>query len=502
MVHHLTIDHHAGVAVHHSNANTQANDEARVAASMAAAAAAAAPRQPRVMVLPFPAQGHVMPLMELSHRLAEHGLDVVFVNTDFNHERVLKAMAGDGRSQATGAAAAAAAGIHMVSFPDGMGPDDDRTDIPRLGAGLPAAMRGRLEEMIRSEKIRWVVADVSMSWALELITTVGVRVALFSTFSPTIFALRLHLPKLIEDGIIDECGNVIRDERIQLSPSMPRLDPAEFPWTTLAKDPEGRRIILQSVMKTNPAIALAETIVCNTFRAIEAEALALLPKPALAVGPLEAPAAAAVAGQFWPEDAACLAWLDAQAPGSVVYVAFGSLAVFDATRLQGLAEGLVLTGRPFLWVVRPNFAAGVGDGWLDEFRRRAGAGRGLVVGWAPQQRVLSHRAVACFVTHCGWNSTMEAVRHGVPMLCWPYFADQFCNRSYVCDVWGTGVEVRAGERGVVGKEEVRDKVARLIADEGIRARAASLKRAACASVADGGSSHQDLLKLVNLLREQ
>jgi len=153
-------------------------------------AAAAAPL-PRVMVLPFPAQGHVMPLMELSHRLVDHGFEVVFANTDFNHARILAAMAGGAGAEAT----TRAGGIDLVSFPDGMGPDGDRTDIGKLLQGLPAAMLGGLEETIRSEKIRWVVADVTMSFVLELVPKVGVRVALFSTYSAAIFALRMHIPK-------------------------------------------------------------------------------------------------------------------------------------------------------------------------------------------------------------------------------------------------------------------------------------------------------------------
>lgn len=148
------------------------------------------------MMLPFAAQGHVMPLMELSHRLVEHGFEVVFVNTDFNHARILAAMAG----------ATPAGGIHLVSFPDGMDPDGDRTDIGKVLDGLPAAMLGGLEETIRSRDIRWVVADVSMSFALELVHTVGVRVALFSTYSAATFALRMQLPRMLEDGILDETG--------------------------------------------------------------------------------------------------------------------------------------------------------------------------------------------------------------------------------------------------------------------------------------------------------
>jgi hypothetical protein len=113
---------------------------------------AAAPRHPRVLMLPFRAQGHVMPLMELSHRLAEHGVEVYFVNTDFNHARIIRAMEGGGDQ--TGALLA---GIHMVSFPDGMAPDADRSNIGKLSEGLPAAMLGRFDELIRSKEIRWMV---------------------------------------------------------------------------------------------------------------------------------------------------------------------------------------------------------------------------------------------------------------------------------------------------------------------------------------------------------
>ncbi|KAK1697612.1 hypothetical protein QYE76_014309 [Lolium multiflorum] len=213
-----------------------------------------------------------MPLMELSHRLLDHGLEVDFVNTDFNHGRVLKAMAAN-----TGAVSD---GIHMVSFPDGMGPDGDRTDIPMLASGLPAAMLGPLEEMIRSKKIKWVIADVSMCWVLELADTTGVRVALFSTFSAAVLALRLHVPKFIQDGILDECGTVTRNETNHLSPKMPPVEATEIPWARLGSSPDRTRVFIKNVLKTNPVIRLADTVICNTFEEIESEALDLLPNAA------------------------------------------------------------------------------------------------------------------------------------------------------------------------------------------------------------------------------
>ncbi|KAL5218683.1 hypothetical protein ABZP36_019367 [Zizania latifolia] len=449
--------------------------------------------QPPVMVLPFPAQGHVMPLIELSHRLVELGFEVVFVHTDFNCDRVLKSMANE--------TSVIPDGIHMVSFPDGMDPAGDRADIAKLAQTLPAAMLGGIEEMIRSEGIRWVIADVAMTWVLELVATVGIHVALFSTYSAAVLALRLHVTKLVEDGILDESGDVKRNEIIQQSPTMPPIESAEIPWVTLSSMPEGRRVIFQNVFKTNPTLSMAEVIICNTFQDIEPGALAIVPN-ALPVGPLEAPAmTSALAGHFWPEDTSCLAWLDEQEPWSVIYVAFGSFTVFDMAQVQELADGLVLAGRPFLWVIRKNFADGVRGGWLEEFSRHV-KDKGLVVGWAPQQRVLSHPAISCFVSHCGWNSTMEGMRHGVPFLCWPYFADQYCNQSYVCNVWGTGLKLHADERGVVTKEEIKNRIEQLLGDKEIKERAAMWKNAACASIAEGGSSHENLLEFVNLLREQ
>uniref|UniRef100_A0ACD5WAI6 Uncharacterized protein n=1 Tax=Avena sativa TaxID=4498 RepID=A0ACD5WAI6_AVESA len=448
---------------------------------------AAAAAQPRVMVLPLPAQGHVIPLMELSHKLLEHGFEIDFVNTEFNHGRVLGALAEKG---------AIPGGLHMLSIPDGLGPADDHADIGALIKGLPAAMSGRLEEMIRSRKTKWMVVDVSMSWALPLATAAGVRVALFCTYSAAAFGLRMNLPKLIEDGVLDENGNVMRHERVQL---MPPVAAAEIPWVSLGSTPERRRTNILNVLKTNRLMPLADTIICNTSMEMEPDALALLPN-ALPLGPLVA-TTSRTAGHFLPQDVACLTWLDRHALGSVVYVAFGSSGVLDATQFQELANGLALSGRPFLWVVRPNFTTGVGEDWFDAFKRRVD-GTGLVVGWAPQQRVLSHPSVACFVSHCGWNSTMEAMLHGVPFVCWPYFADQFCNQSYVCNVWGTGVKLCRDERGVVTKEEIESKIARLLGEDEIKARAATWKHKACASITKGGSSYQNLLNLVNLLREQ
>ena len=141
---------------------------------------------------------------------------------------------------------------------------------------------------------------------------------------------------------------------------------------------------------------------------------------------------------FWAEEGECLDWLDKLSRKSVIYVSFGSVTVLSQTQFQQLALALEATERPFLWVVRSDLLeAGSEVAFPPGFLERIQLQRqqGCLVSWCPQLRVLSHPSIACFVTHCGWNSALESISMGVPMLCWPHFADQFLNQSYIVHVW-------------------------------------------------------------------
>jgi hypothetical protein len=150
---------------------------------------------------------------------------------------------------------------------------------------------------------------------------------------------------------------------------MTPIEAIEIPWATLGTSPDRMRVYINNLLKTNRAIRLAATVICNTSEEIESKALDLVLN-ALPVSPLEAPPVSnsSAAGHFWPEDATCLAWLDARTRGSVIYVAFGSLTVFDVACFEELADGLELTGRPFLWAVRPNITDGVVEGAVSRGR--------------------------------------------------------------------------------------------------------------------------------------
>lgn len=254
--------------------------------------------------------------------------------------------------------------------------------------------------------------------------------------------------------------------------------------------------------------ARARGVILNTFEDLEHDVLAALrdefPR-VYTIGPLAAASAAAAAAgglSLWEEDSECVAWLDAQADGSVLYVSFGSLAVLSLEQVAELAWGLAASDRPFLWAVRPGLVAGDrGADALPEGFLAATGGRCFIAEWCAQEQVLRHRAVGGFLTHSGWNSTAESIWAGVPMVCWPGFADQYINCRYACEEWGIGLRLDEALR----REQVAAHVEELMAGVTDRARemrrcAAKWKAAAWKATAPGGSSCESLDRLVEDLR--
>ncbi|KAJ4812556.1 UDP-glycosyltransferase 83A1 [Rhynchospora pubera] len=450
-----------------------------------------------VVIVPFPCQGHVIPLMELSHSLVEHGFKVTFVNTEFNHLRVLQALPNKGSNLK---------GINLVSIPDGLRPGEDRNDLGLLAEGFTKVMPGHLEDLIREnnekgeDKIKWLIADQNMGWSFPVAKKMGVRIACFWPASTACLTIMMLIPKLIEDGVLDEKGWPKRDEIFQIAPKMPPIHTSQLSWNEIG-DPRGQPTIFKLVTDNNKYLELAKVTVCNSFYEIESGAYTLFPN-LLPIGPLLPDSKFEKSlGLFWPEDSTCMNWLDEQPQKSVIYVAFGSFTIFSEVQFKELAHGLVLTGRPFLWVVRPDFTTGLSKEWVDEFLE-TNKEKCRIVSWAPQQQVLAHGSVACFMSHCGWNSTLEGVRNGLPFLCWPYFTDQFINQSYICNVWRNGLKMEADESGIVSRERVRDRVKELLASEEIATRVQELKESAGRSLSIGGTTYQNFKRFVNLMMKE
>jgi len=185
--------------------------------------------------------------------------------------------------------------------------------------------------------------------------------------------------------------------------------------------------------KTTTHSCGAQALVFNTTASLEGAALAHIAprmRDMFAIGRLHA----MPASSLWTEDDGAVAWLDGQADQSVVFVSLGSLAVIMHDQFTEFLSGLVAAGYPFLWVLRPDTVAAnkdQQDTTLQEAIRVVGEDKACVVAWAPQW----HRAVGCFLTHAGWNSTLEAAVEGVPMVCWLFFGDHLINSRNVGAVW-------------------------------------------------------------------
>ncbi|CAL5441276.1 unnamed protein product [Camellia sinensis] len=192
----------------------------------------------------------------------------------------------------------------------------------------------------------------------------------------------------------------------------------------------------------------------------------------------------------------CLAWLDTKPPKSVVYVSFGSMAQISAEQVEEIAWALKGVNKPFLWVLKePEH-----EKLPTEFSNSTDQ-MGLVITWSNQLDVLAHRAVGCFVTHCGWNSTLEGLSLGVPMVAVPQWSDQPMNAKYVEEVWKVAVRARK-DGGVVRREElevcIREVMVGERSDE-IRRNVSMWRELAKRAVSRGGSSDQNVNKFVQVL---
>ncbi|XP_074277112.1 scopoletin glucosyltransferase-like [Silene latifolia] len=208
----------------------------------------------------------------------------------------------------------------------------------------------------------------------------------------------------------------------------------------------------------------------------------------------------------------CLNWLNSKRPASMVYICFGSMSPSFAAQLHEIAIALENSEKNFIWVVRNGDNSGKNEQeWLPPGFEQRTEGRGLIIrGWALQVLILEHEAIGAFVTHCGWNSTLEGISAGVPMVTWPIFAEQFCNEKLVTDVLKIGVSVGVKKwsrmpfiKDLISREVIetalREITEREVVEE-LRQRAKQLKEKAWNAMADGGPSYSDLSALIDELR--
>ncbi|ESQ34558.1 hypothetical protein EUTSA_v10007502mg [Eutrema salsugineum] len=429
-------------------------------------------QKPHAVCVPFPAQGHIDPMQKVAKLLHAKGFHVTFVNTVYNHNRLL-------RSRGTNALDGFPS-FRFESIPDGLPEiDGDATqDPPSLCEATMKNCLAPFKELVRRinaeddvPPVSCIVSDGVMSFTLDVAEELGVPEVLFWTTSACGFMAYLHFYRFIEKGLSPLKDESFLDTKIDWIPSMRNLRLRDIPSFIRATNPDDH-IILNFFLHETDRAKRASAIILNTFDDLEQDVIqsmqSILP-PVHSIGPLHLLAKQEIGedseigrmgSNLWREDTNCLDWLDTKPRNSVVYVNFGSVTVMSAKQLVEFAWGLASTEKDFLWVIRPDLVAGDVAVVPTEFLKET-EDRRMLSSWCPQQKVLSHPAIGGFLTHNGWNSTLESISSGVPMVCWPFFAEQQTNCKFCCDEWEVGMEIG----GDVKREEVEAVVRELMDGE-------------------------------------
>ncbi|KAE8711434.1 hypothetical protein F3Y22_tig00110293pilonHSYRG00032 [Hibiscus syriacus] len=426
-----------------------------------------------LVMVPF--QGHITPMLQLATILHSKGFSITIVHPELNSPNP-----SDHPE------------IAFVSIQDKLTKSQfSLKDVASLTLILNRNCAAPLQQCITNilhsyDHIAAVVYDTLMFCAQTIADNLSLPGITLRTCSATTLLLFPVFPQLDEKDFISEIE----------SPELQVLELERF-RALLSQNPT--EAVMESRFAFTNAVRSSSAIIVNSMEFLEQEALSKVkqyfPAPIFTIGPIHK-LAPKVYSSLLTEDDKCISWLDKQSPESVIYVSFGSIASIDKQELIEVAWGLANSKQPFLWVVRPDSVRGLdwNEPLQNGFQESVGE-RGCIVKWTPQKEVLAHISVGGFWSHGGWNSTIESICEGVPMICKPFFGDQHLNSSYICKVWKIGLELHELERG-----NIERTIRRLMVDmEGneIRTRAMDLKEKAALSLMERGSSSCSLHDLTN-----
>ncbi|MCO5604080.1 hypothetical protein L7F22_058237 [Adiantum nelumboides] len=473
-------------------------------------------KQHHAVVVPWPGQGNINPLLHLSRTLASlYGFSITFVTLDYIHT-LLKSLHNEAphELQASKPSAAAKLDIKFVGIPSGIPADAGCTatsDVLALCARVlhSAPAFERLVAELRPPPT-CIISDIFVEHTQDAANKLCIpRVAFWAqsaaSFAAHVVAARGLFPTEWEEGKLIE--NVIA--------GAPPLRLKDLPGFLQAyKEPD---FVFDFGVQPFTRLEEAHCVLMNSFQALEGEALQALRQQipgcrSYIIGPV-LPADYFSGGNlskssdfnktpgFWAEDYSCLNWLDGQPEGSVLYVSFGSIALLTEEELHEFALGFEATGFPVLWVLRPGVLEGGGHMSLPPGFEERTQGRVHIIDWAPQLHVLAHPSVGAFFTHGGWNSTLEGVSQGKPLLGFSYYADQMLNCRCIQDLWGNGLALERHGEGLLTRSLVETKARALMGDTKLRETALLLRDGARRAVlgSDLGSSSMELRQFVESL---
>lgn len=403
------------------------------------------------LMLPYPLQGHVIPFVNLATKLAsQYGFTITFINTESVHHQISKARINtinEDEDDIFTESRRSGLDIRYETVGDGFPLEFDRSlnhdeffeVIMHDFVNNVDQLVGRL---IREDPtINCLIVDTFYVWPSVIADKYNLANISFFTEPALVFTLYYHLELLVKNGHFGSKEN--RTDAIDYIPGVKPIKPTDLMSYLQAKN-NIKTTVHRILYKAFEDVKKAGFIICNTIQELEEQTISALnqKQPFYAIGPIFPPnfTKNRICTSLWSESD-CTQWLDTKPQGSVLYVSFGSYAHTSKQEIVELANGLMLSEVNFIWVLRPDIVSSdetdiLPDGFADKV-----AGRGLIVMWCSQIEVLSHKAVGGFLTHCGWNSILESVWCGVPLICYPLLTDQFTNRKLVVDDLKIGINL-------------------------------------------------------------
>ncbi|KAG7567386.1 UDP-glucuronosyl/UDP-glucosyltransferase [Arabidopsis thaliana x Arabidopsis arenosa] len=389
--------------------------------------------------------------------------------------------------------------MDLVFFSDGLSKDDPRDPEPLIES-LRKVGAKNFSKIIEENRFDCIISIPFTPWVPAVAAAHNIPCAILWIEACAVFSVYYHYYMKTNSFPDLEDPN----QRVEL-PALPLLEVRDLPTLMLPSHGANFNTLMAEFVE---CLKHVKWVLANSFYELESDVIESMfdLKPIIPIGPLVSPFLLgadedkALDGKnldMWKADDYCMEWLDKQARSSVVYISFGSILKSSENQVETIATALKNRGVPFLWVIRPKKKAEN----VNVLQKMVKEGQGVVIEWGQQEKILRHVAISCFVTHCGWNSTIETVVTGVPILAYPTWFDQPLNARLLVDMFGIGVrmsnDVVDGELKVAEVESCIEAVTNGPAAVNMRRRAAELKQAARSAMAPGGSSDRNLDVFIN-----
>ncbi|GAB4825825.1 hypothetical protein Ancab_008698 [Ancistrocladus abbreviatus] len=443
-----------------------------------------------VLLVPFPATGHQNPMLQFGKCLASRGIKCTVAATVFVSKTYTQTDS-------------AASSIEIDTISDGC----DETGL--LGAENLEAYLHRfktvgsnsLSELIirhstTPNPVTCIIYDFFLPWVQDVTKKYGLIAAAFSVLSSAVASIYYYA----YHGQLSVPASSTSSVSL---PGLPLLDNEDLPTLPSPGEPP---TLMQSVLEHYTNLDKADFVLMNAIyewedevvNSISTQRLVLTIGPTIPYFYLDNRVGN---DKFYglnlykPDNETATKWLEDKPPSSVLYVAFGSVWGLGEEQMRELAWALKASTCYYLWVIRSSLQAKLPKDIFTDIGEK-----GIVVDWSPQLEVLANKAVGCHLTHCGWNSTLEGLCQGVPMVAMPQCVDNMTTAKFIEDVWKVGKRVKRDEKGFVTGQEIMTRIMEVMYGEQaeeMRTNAKRLSYLAKAAISKGGSSDKNIEKFVD-----